>query len=154
MATIKPGSLLEHEVLWPYFCYQYLAEGKIVKHRLSTLRLAPLETPGSSKAYRSRPHSIFCKQCADSYIRDAPRHAKSQRHICLVSFRSEDDTRLGVPRPFLKLSVRLSVKQASKSVLSRRSADKQMIDNQLSGFAMGLGAYLIQSFKPLRYAVI
>jgi hypothetical protein len=54
----------------------------------------------------------------------------------LVSFRSKNDARLVVPRLFLE-----NVSKAvSSSNLSEWAANKQMIDNQLSGFAMGLEA--------------
>ena len=56
---MRPRCLLVYEVLWVLSRYEYLAEAKIIKHRLSPLRLAPSRMPGSSKAYRSQPHPII-----------------------------------------------------------------------------------------------
>lgn len=56
---MRPRCLLVYDVLWVLSRYQYLAEAKIIKHRLSPLRPAPSKMTGSSKAYRKQPHSAI-----------------------------------------------------------------------------------------------
>lgn len=120
--------------------YTYLASAKTIKRRLSPWRVPPLRCLGHPK-----PIGVACDllgQCAPSRLRDVPLQLSS----CLSNWPQENSSGMFVPRLFLEIvskAVNRSSPRPGSSGCNERSADKQMIDSQLSGFAMGLRAYPI-----------
>jgi hypothetical protein len=126
---MRPRCLLVYDVLWVLSRYQYLAEAKIIKHRLSPLRLAPLKMPGSSKAYRGNLIGDIVNKAqtrASATLRGMRDHGALPR-----VFLTRDNSRLVMPRLSLEAVSKAVDRSIVRSGLSWRPADEQMIDSQL-----------------------
>jgi hypothetical protein len=146
---MRPRCLVVYEVLWVLSRYEHLAEAKIIKHRLSPLRLAPTKMPGSSKAYRGQPHLTIVQATRKARASETLRGMRGHGAIiCLVSFRSEDNSRL------LRETVSKAVgERSSRSSLSRsvNGPDPRQANDRQPIVGSPWGSELIRYRVPRRW---